>query len=68
MKRIVPICVNICNMPYITINDANIYYQEKQLDSSIIYYEKTLKYFPDKENVRINLANIYSEKGEFKNV
>jgi tetratricopeptide (TPR) repeat protein len=44
---------------------ANIFYQGKNMDSAIIYYEKAIKYFPDKENLKINLANIYSERGQY---
>jgi tetratricopeptide (TPR) repeat protein len=42
---------------------ANIYYQEKDLDSAILFYEKAVKYFPEKEDIRLNLAGVYSEKG-----
>lgn len=41
---------------------ANIYYQEKAIDSSIIYYEKAINYFPKNEKVKLNLADLYSEK------
>jgi Tfp pilus assembly protein PilF len=43
---------------------GNIYYGEKVLDSAILFYEKAVKYFPEKENVKLNLAGIYAEKGE----
>jgi tetratricopeptide (TPR) repeat protein len=45
---------------------ANIYYQQKNLDSSILYYEKIIKYFPEKENIKLNIANIYSENGKYE--
>ena len=45
---------------------GNIYYQEKNLDSTIIFYEKAVNYFPEKENVKLNLANMYSEKGLYE--
>jgi predicted Zn-dependent protease len=44
---------------------AGIYYQEKNLDSAIIYYEKAVKYFPEKENLQLMLGNLYSENKKF---
>jgi predicted Zn-dependent protease len=44
---------------------ASIYYDQKSLDSTIIYYEKALKYFPEKESIRLKLANLYSEKEKY---
>ena len=44
---------------------AGIYYQEKNLDSAIIYYEKAVKYFPDNENLQLNLGNLYSESKNY---
>src|SRR5674536_166734 len=38
------------NIWYLTML-AGFYYQEKNLDSAIIYYEKAVKYFPEKENL-----------------
>jgi tetratricopeptide (TPR) repeat protein len=45
---------------------AGIYYQEKNIDSAIIYYEKAVKYFPDKENLQLTLGNLYSENKNFQ--
>jgi tetratricopeptide (TPR) repeat protein len=45
---------------------AGIYYQERNLDSAIIYYEKAVRYFPDKEKLQINLGNLYSENSNFE--
>lgn len=45
---------------------SGMYYQEKNLDSAIIYYEKAVKYFPDKENLRLTLGNLYSENRNFE--
>jgi Tfp pilus assembly protein PilF len=45
---------------------AGIYYSEKNLDSSIIYYEKIVKFYPDHDEVFLTLGNIYSEKGDNK--
>jgi tetratricopeptide (TPR) repeat protein len=39
---------------------AGIYYQESNLDSAIIYYEKAVNYFPDKEGLQLTLGNLYS--------
>ena len=44
---------------------AGIYYQEQNLDSAIIFYEKAVKYFPDKENLKLTLGNLYSENNNF---
>jgi predicted Zn-dependent protease len=44
---------------------AGIYYQEKNLDSSIVFYEKAIKYFPDRENLQLALGNLYSENRNY---
>ena len=56
------VILNEKNIWYLTFI-AEIYYQEKNLDSAIIYYEKAVKYFPEKEGIKLNLAGLYSEKG-----
>lgn len=43
----------------------NIYYQQKVIDSAIIYCEKAVKYFPEKDNLKLTLGNLYSEKGQY---
>jgi len=45
---------------------AGIQYQEKNLDSTIIYYEKALKYFPEKNDIKLTLGNLYSENRNFE--
>jgi predicted Zn-dependent protease len=45
---------------------AGLYYQEKNLDSAIIYYEKAVNYFPEKENLQLTLGNLYSEDNKFE--
>ncbi|MCX6325588.1 MAG: tetratricopeptide repeat protein [Bacteroidia bacterium] len=45
---------------------AGIYYQEKNLDSSIIYYEKAVRYHPDNEDLQLTLGNLYSENRQFE--
>jgi tetratricopeptide (TPR) repeat protein len=52
------------NIWYLTML-AGLYYQEKNLDSSIIYYEKAVKYYPEKENLQLTLGNLYSENKNY---
>lgn len=44
---------------------AGIYYQDKNLDSAIIYYEKAVRIFPENENIQLALGNLYSENRNF---
>lgn len=44
---------------------AGLYYQEKNIDSAIIYYEKAVKYFPENENLQLALGNLYSENRNY---
>jgi predicted Zn-dependent protease len=53
------------NIWYLTML-AGLYYQEKNLDSAIIYYEKAVNYFPEKENLQLTLGNLYSEDNKFE--
>ena len=53
------------NIWYLTML-AGLYYQEKNLDSAIIYYEKAVNYFPEKENLQLTLGNLYSEDKKFE--
>jgi len=53
------------NIWYLTML-AGLYYQEKNLDSAIIYYEKAVKYFPEKENLQLTLGNLYSENKNYE--
>jgi tetratricopeptide (TPR) repeat protein len=59
------ISINEKNIWYLTML-AGLYYQEKNLDSSIIYYEKAVKYFPEKENLQLTLGNLYSEEKNYE--
>jgi predicted Zn-dependent protease len=52
------------NIWYLTML-AGLYYQEKNVDSAIIYYEKAVKYFPEEENLKITLGNLYSENKNY---
>jgi tetratricopeptide (TPR) repeat protein len=52
------------NIWYLTML-GGLYYQEKNIDSAIIYYEKAVKLFPDRENLQITLGNLYSENKNY---
>lgn len=45
---------------------AGTYYQEKKIDSAIYFYERAVRDYPEKENLKITLANLYSESGKFE--
>ena len=47
------------------MNLAEIYYKEKNLDSSIVFYEKAVEYFPDKEELELTLGNLYAENKKY---
>lgn len=57
--------INDGNIWYLTML-AGLYYQEKNLDSSIFYYAKAVKYFPEKDNLKITLGNLYSENKKYE--
>ncbi len=44
---------------------SGMYYQDKKLDSAIIYYEKAMKYFPDNETIQLTLGNLYIENKNY---
>jgi tetratricopeptide (TPR) repeat protein len=56
--------INHENIWYLTML-AGLYYQEKNLDSSIVCYEEVVKYYPDKENLLVTLGNLYAEDKKF---
>lgn len=58
------VSLNEKNIWYLTML-ADIYYQEKKTDSAILFYEKAVKYFPEKDNIKLNLAGIYSENRQY---
>jgi tetratricopeptide (TPR) repeat protein len=66
-KKYVTSALNIDpdNIWYLTMI-AGLYYQEKNIDSSIIYYERAVKVFPEKEDLQITLGNLYSENKDFE--
>lgn len=43
---------------------SQLYFKEKNVDSAIVWYEKTVKMFPDNENIQLTLGNLYIEKGD----
>jgi len=45
---------------------AGLYYQEKNLDSAIIYYEEAVMYYPEKINLQLTLGNLYSENKNYE--
>lgn len=44
---------------------AGTYYNEHNLDSAAIFYEKAVKASPEKEELSINLGNLYSENMKY---
>jgi Tfp pilus assembly protein PilF len=48
-----------------TVMLAGTYYQERNLDSAIIFYEKAVKGFPEKEDLQMNLGNLYAENNKY---
>lgn len=48
------------NIWYLTML-GSLYYQEKNIDSAVFCYEKAVKYFPDRDNLKLMLGNLYSE-------
>lgn len=52
------------NLWYLTML-AGIYYQEKNLDSAIVCYEKAVRFYPEKEGLLLALGNLYSENHSF---
>jgi tetratricopeptide (TPR) repeat protein len=45
---------------------ASIYYQQKNIDSAIVCYERTVKVYPEREDLQISLANLYTEDKKFE--
>jgi tetratricopeptide (TPR) repeat protein len=44
---------------------AGFYYQERNMDSAIVFYEKAAKIFPDDDEVQVTLGNLYSQNKEY---
>jgi len=44
---------------------GGIYHQQNNLDSAIICYERTVKAYPEKENLQVSLAKLYSQNRNY---
>jgi tetratricopeptide (TPR) repeat protein len=44
---------------------GGLFYQEKNLDSAIYYYESAVKNFPQEENIKLTLGNLYTENKNY---
>jgi Tfp pilus assembly protein PilF len=44
---------------------SELYYQQKNIDSAIVWYEKAVKLFPEKENIQLALGNMYIENKNY---
>ena len=44
---------------------ADIYFKEKNLDSTIVFYEKAVEYFPEKIDLQLTLGNLYAENKNY---
>jgi tetratricopeptide (TPR) repeat protein len=44
---------------------GGIYYQQKNIDSALIFYEKAVNYFPENANLQLTLGGLYSENKEY---
>ncbi len=53
------------NMWYLMMM-GGFYYQERNIDSAIFYYESAVKNFPDEENLQLTLGNLYSEDKNYE--
>lgn len=53
------------NLWYLMMN-AGIHYQEKDLDSALMYYESAVKLYPSRDEIKLTLGNLYSESGNFE--
>ncbi len=45
---------------------AGIYYQDHNIDSTIVCYQEAVKYFPDNENLELTLGDLYSENKNYE--
>ncbi len=45
---------------------GSTYLQENNLDSAGIYYDRAARLYPEKENIQLTLANIYSESKKYE--
>jgi len=45
---------------------AGTYYQQNNLDSAIIYYEKAVNNYPEQESLKLTLGKLYSENKRYE--
>ncbi len=45
---------------------SQLYFQVKDIDSAIIWYEKAVRNYPDNESIQLTLGNLYVESGNFE--
>lgn len=45
---------------------AGMYYQVHNIDSTIIYYQNAVKFFPEKEDLQLTLGNLYTENKDYE--
>ncbi len=60
------ISIDDSNMWYLMML-SNIYYQQNNLDSTIIIYEKLVSEYPEKIDFKISLGGLYSDLSDYKN-
>lgn len=53
------------NIWYLTLV-GDIYYQLKNIDSAIFYYDRAVRVFPGKDELKLTLGGLYMEKNEYK--
>ncbi len=44
---------------------SGVYYQERNLDSAIVYYQMAVEKYPEKEELLLALGNLYSENEKY---
>jgi tetratricopeptide (TPR) repeat protein len=44
---------------------SGLYYQDKNVDSAIVWYEKAVKFFPANEEIQLSLGNLYIENKNY---
>jgi len=45
---------------------AGTYYQQNNMDSAIIFYQRASDLYPERENLKITLGNLYSESKKYE--
>ena len=44
---------------------GGIYYQEKNLDSALLYFERAVRSYPENNDIKLTLSNIYTDRGDY---